>query len=111
MAVLLGRAAPRAALFLLLATCRAVLAVADPTVVSALVIPGTATDLYVLQPGETGSANTNRLAIGSDAFYDFASNILYTLADRGPGGGLLSYKVCQGAGTEARFRRNRSAAA
>lgn len=64
-----------------------------PLLVSGLAIPGDAVDKSVLEPGETAGANTNRLSIGSDAFYDYANDILYCLPDRGPGGGVYSYKV------------------
>ncbi|WP_216351366.1 esterase-like activity of phytase family protein [Leptolyngbya sp. 'hensonii'] len=50
-------------------------------------IPGNATDLS----GQPAGTNTNQLSIGSDLYYDRANNVYYGLADRGPGGGVISY--------------------
>ncbi len=56
--------------------------------VNTIEIPGEAVDLV---PGI--GANVNRLGMGSDLAYDRRSHTLYTLADRGPGGGVISYET------------------
>ncbi len=56
--------------------------------VNTIVVSGGANDLV---PGS--GANVNRLGMGSDLAYDRRSHTLYTLADRGPGGGVISYET------------------
>lgn len=59
--------------------------------VNYLTIPGETTDLSLLNDGN-GGANINRLGgFGSDLFYDRYNNVYYGVADRGPGGGTISY--------------------
>lgn len=54
-------------------------------------IPGDSTDLY---PFNGNSANVNRLGgFFSDLYYDRYNNVYYGLADRGPGGGTISYNT------------------
>lgn len=54
-----------------------------------LIIPGESIDLY---SSATNNANTNRLGgFFSDLYYDRDNNLYYGLADRGPGGGTISY--------------------
>ncbi len=60
------------------------------SLVNTLTIPGEATDLF---PTTTDSANTNRLGFFSDLYYDSFDNVYYSLADRGPGGGTISYNT------------------
>jgi hypothetical protein len=48
---------------------------------------GNATDLSGIDPAFGG----NRLSIGSDLFYDSASNSYWGNTDRGPGGGLIDF--------------------
>ena len=56
-----------------------------------LTIPGESTDLY---PFKGNSANVNRLGgFFSDLYYDRYRNVYYGLADRGPGGGVISYNT------------------
>jgi hypothetical protein len=62
-----------------------------PNLVNSLTIPGNATDLF---PTTTPSANTNRLGgFFSDLFYDAKNDVYYGVADRGPGGGTISYQT------------------
>jgi hypothetical protein len=62
----------------------------SPQLVNGLVIPGETTDLY---QGAAG-ANFNRLGgFFSDLHYDRQNGTLYGLADRGPGGGVISYET------------------
>src|SRR5262245_26932211 len=58
------------------------------TLVSEIITPGNTSDLSGL-PGVNGS----RLSFGSDLWYDAANNLYYGLADRGPGGGVISYET------------------
>lgn len=61
------------------------------TFVNSITIPANATDAT---PSSLGSgANINRLGQFSDLWYDSYSNTYYSLADRGPGGGLISYQT------------------
>ncbi len=60
----------------------------SPTFVNALTVPGDANDLSGLS-----SSFERRLSFGSDLIYDRATNQYYGLADRGPGGGVLSYET------------------
>ena len=55
--------------------------------IDTLVIPGEMSDLSTDGVG----ANHNRLGGTSDLLYDRARNVYYSLADGGPGGGLLPY--------------------
>jgi hypothetical protein len=50
-------------------------------------IAGDATDLSGMDPAFGG----NRLSVGSDLFYDKASNSYWGITDRGPGGGLIDF--------------------
>lgn len=77
----------RAAVAAVVAACAAGNATAAPLFVNELVVAGNAVDLSA---GGSGP-NLNRLSIGSDLFYDRPTNTFYGLADRGPGGGLISY--------------------
>ncbi|WP_413199228.1 esterase-like activity of phytase family protein [Nostoc piscinale] len=58
------------------------------SLVNGITIPGGSTDLSA---SSTNSANTNRLGFFSDLYYDRSNNVYYSLADRGPGGGVISY--------------------
>ncbi len=79
---------PLAALLGAAATLLASTALAAPSLVNGITIPGSATDLS----SGPSSANTNRLGgFGSDLFYDAATGSFYGVADRGPGGGVISY--------------------
>lgn len=60
------------------------------SLVNTLTIPGEETDL---SPTTTNSANTNRLGFFSDLYYDHFEDVYYSLADRGPGGGTISYNT------------------
>lgn len=72
------------ALLLLAAPARA-----EPVLAGALAIPGGATDLF---PADAPGANSNRLGgFFSDLHFDRPTGAYYGLADRGPGGGTLSY--------------------
>jgi predicted extracellular nuclease len=63
----------------------------NASLVTTITVPGNATDLYPTNGG-SGGANVNRLGgFGSDFFYDYRQNVFYGLADRGAGGGVLSY--------------------
>lgn len=54
-------------------------------------IAGDSTDLY---PFNGNSANINRLGgFFSDLYYDRYNNVYYGIADRGPGGGTISYET------------------
>ena len=64
------------------------IASAAPTFVNSIAVSGGAADLSGLP-----SAFERRLSFGSDLVYDRASNSYFGLADRGPGGGLLSYET------------------
>ncbi|MBC8167011.1 MAG: esterase-like activity of phytase family protein [Bryobacteraceae bacterium] len=61
---------------------------ASPTFVNSIVLPGNSIDLH---PGS--GANLNRLGFFSDIYFNPASNLFYGLADRGAGGGTLSYNT------------------
>ncbi|MFN6572231.1 esterase-like activity of phytase family protein [Dendronalium sp. ChiSLP03b] len=58
--------------------------------VNDIIIPGDSKDLY--EPSSSG-ANINRLGFLSDLYYDRYNNVYYGLADRGPGGGVISYNT------------------
>lgn len=58
--------------------------------VNDITIPGDSKDLY--EPSSSG-ANVNRLGFLSDLYYDRDNNVYYGLADRGPGGGVISYNT------------------
>jgi hypothetical protein len=60
--------------------------------VNTIIVPGNATDLFQTNGG-SGGANVNRLSLGSDFFYDYRSGFYYGLADRGPGGGTISFQT------------------
>jgi hypothetical protein len=60
------------------------------SLVNGLTIPGNSTDL---SSSSRNSANTNRLGFFSDLYYDRYNNVYYSLADRGPGGGVIDYKT------------------
>jgi uncharacterized repeat protein (TIGR01451 family) len=61
----------------------------NASLATAITVPGNATDLA----GGSG-ANQNRLGgFGSDFFYDYRNNVYYGVADRGPGGGVISYNT------------------
>ncbi|MFE1745645.1 esterase-like activity of phytase family protein [Coleofasciculus sp. H7-2] len=62
------------------------------SLVNNLTIPGNSTDLSPLNGG-MGGANVNRLALFSDLYYDRYQNVYYSLPDRGPGGGVISYNT------------------
>jgi hypothetical protein len=62
------------------------------SLVNGFTIAGEATDLFPVNDA-TGSANVNRLGLFSDLYYDRYSNVYYSLADRGPGGGVISYNT------------------
>src|SRR5262245_14863131 len=66
------------------------LASSPPTLVNGLVIPGETTDLY---QGATGAHFNRPGGFFSDVFYDRRTHALYGLADRGPGGGVLSFET------------------
>ena len=58
---------------------------------NSITIAGESTDLY---PSTDNSANVNRLGgFFSDLYYDRYNNVYYGLADRGPGGGVISYET------------------
>jgi hypothetical protein len=60
---------------------------ANAALVTSITVPGNATDL-----ASGSGANQNRLGgFGSDFFYDYRNDVYYGLADRGPGGGVISY--------------------
>jgi len=60
-------------------------AVAAPTYVNTLILPGALTDAYGT------SVNDGRVGYFSDIYYDTNTNEWWGLSDRGPGGGTLSY--------------------
>ncbi|MBE9209342.1 esterase-like activity of phytase family protein [Nostoc sp. LEGE 06077] len=60
------------------------------SLVNGITIPADSTDL---SSSSTNSANTNRLGFFSDLYYDRYNNVYYSLADRGPGGGVISYNT------------------
>jgi hypothetical protein len=60
------------------------------SLVTTLTIPGGSTDLF---PSSGNSANVNRLGLFSDLYYDRHNNVYYSLADRGPGGGVIPYQT------------------
>lgn len=64
----------------------------NASLVNTITIPGNATDLFPTD-GRSGGANVNRLSIGSDFFYDYRTGFYYGLADRGPGGGTISFQT------------------
>ncbi|KAI9019012.1 esterase-like activity of phytase-domain-containing protein [Hyaloraphidium curvatum] len=58
--------------------------------VNSITIPGDAADAS----GKPAGANGNRLGgFGSDIYYDRSTGVFYALADRGPGGGVISYET------------------
>lgn len=60
------------------------------SLVNTLVIPGDATD----PSGLTGGPNANRLGgFFSDLYFDRPTGTYYGLADRGPGGGVITYQT------------------
>lgn len=61
-------------------------ALAQPTFVNGLVVPGSTLDA-TREPG----ANAGRFGHFSDLYYDPVRNEWWALSDRGPGGGLLDY--------------------
>jgi hypothetical protein len=62
------------------------------SLVNEIVIAGDAIDKSAIPAGQTAGANTNRLGgFFSDLYYDRLNNVYYGLADRGPGGGTISY--------------------
>jgi hypothetical protein len=62
------------------------------SLVNDLTIAGDAIDKSTVPAGQTAGANTNRLGgFFSDLYYDRSNNVYYGLADRGPGGGTISY--------------------
>ena len=63
-------------------------ALAQVSYVNNWTVPGAATDLSGL-PSTEGN---NRLSIGSDLWYDRATDLFYGMTDRGPGGGLISFQ-------------------
>jgi uncharacterized repeat protein (TIGR01451 family) len=61
----------------------------NANLVTTVAITGNTTDL-----ASGSGANANRLGgFGSDFFYDYRNNVYYGLADRGPGGGVISYET------------------
>ncbi|MBE9003601.1 esterase-like activity of phytase family protein [Fortiea sp. LEGE XX443] len=60
------------------------------SLVNGITIPADSTDL---SSSSTNSANTNRLGFFSDLYYDRNNNVYYSLADRGPGGGVIDYNT------------------
>jgi len=60
------------------------------SLVNGLTIPADSRDLSL---SSTNSANTNRLGFFSDLYYDRYNNVYYSLADRGPGGGVIDYQT------------------
>ncbi|ALF51674.1 PEP anchor domain-containing protein [Nostoc piscinale CENA21] len=58
------------------------------SLVNGITISANSTDLSA---SSINSANTNRLGFFSDLYYDRYNNVYYSLADRGPGGGVISY--------------------
>lgn len=71
----------------------AALAVAAPALaqvsyINNWTVPGDAIDLSGLPAAE----GNNRLSIGSDLWYDRATDLFYGMTDRGPGGGLISFQ-------------------
>lgn len=64
----------------------------NASLVTTLTVPGNAMDLFPIS-GSPGGANINRLSIGSDFFYDYRTGFYYGLADRGPGGGTISFQT------------------
>lgn len=77
---------------LLLAAAMSLGGVAQADLINTLTIEGNTPDLAPLGGG-TGGTNVNRLGMFSDLYYDHAENAYYGLADRGPGGGLISYET------------------
>jgi hypothetical protein len=69
-------------------TLQCVAALAAPTYVNALVLPGSNLDATGV-PG----ANQGRLGYFSDIYYDPVRNQWWGLSDRGPGGGTIDYET------------------
>jgi hypothetical protein len=61
---------------------------AEPIFVNSLTISATTTDQF---PGS--GANANRFGMFSDLYYDQNTGKFWSLPDRGPGGGLISYST------------------
>jgi phosphodiesterase/alkaline phosphatase D-like protein len=60
-----------------------------PSLVSTVIVPGDAIDLF-----PKSGANQNRLGgFGSDLYYNARENLYYALVDRGPGGGVIAYQT------------------
>ena len=69
-------------------------ALATPTLINYLSISGAAPDATNPQNCAVAgacTANENRLSLASDLYYDRFTNTYIGLADRGPGGGVVSY--------------------
>ncbi|MCE9591256.1 MAG: esterase-like activity of phytase family protein [Planctomycetes bacterium] len=64
---------------------------AEPTLVSECVIPGDAADATEISPGVAPGPNVNRLGLFSDLYWDPVRNEYYSIADRGPGGGMIGF--------------------
>ncbi|MDF5730321.1 MAG: esterase-like activity of phytase family protein [Rhizonema sp. PD38] len=63
------------------------------SLVNYITVAGETTDLSPLN-GNSSNANINRLGgFGSDFYYDRDRNVYYGVADRGPGGGTISYNT------------------
>lgn len=60
------------------------------SLVNTLTIPGASKDLF---PTSGNSANVNRLGLFSALYYDRHQNVYYSLADRGPGSGVIPYQT------------------
>lgn len=73
---------------LLLSLSLAAMPTQASVLVNNLTLPGESTDKI---PGS--SANINRLGLFSDLYYDRHQNVYYSLVDRGPGGGTISYNT------------------
>lgn len=76
----------------LLAAAMGLNVAAKAELVNTLLVPAATTDLAPAGGGP-GGANVNRLGMFSDLYYDRVENAYYGLADRGPGGGLISYET------------------
>lgn len=76
---------------MLLAAAMGLNVAARAELVNTLVVPTNTTDFA--PTGASGGANVNRLGMFSDLYYDRIENVYYGLADRGPGGGLISYET------------------
>ncbi len=76
-------------LFSLAATALIAVSVAQsPQLVNSLSVAGSASDL---SPGN--HPNENRLGMSSDFYFDRRNGALYSLADRGPGGGTIGFET------------------